>query len=1087
MPEERIQISNQMILASAGSGKTYRLTDRFISLMALGEAPEAMIALTFTRKAAGEFFDEILKKLAGAATDEGVAARIKAANGLPDFDSRQARKLLRRMVSRTHALSLGTLDSFFVSIVQAFPFELGMSGGFEILDDYALMLARQEVWARVFQDVGANEKARRSFLDAFKRSTFGKEERRLGENLDEFLKWGHRLIVKAPDRHYWGNADLIWPGGVPYVTTAKEAKATGQRLLGMLEARAGGEHAVPPKSLEKWADFVEAVASLQPGDKLGKEFDTLQKNMGEVWDRVEDGHADFNVERKRVYLGPDECGALTDLVSYMDWCDLASNAESAVGIWEILNRYEEVYHQLVRRTGRLTFEDVQWMLSGKLARAHENVAEAHLEERWQSVEYRLDGQYRHWLLDEFQDTSFGQWEVIENLIDEVVQDTSGERSLFYVGDVKQAIYGWRGGDSRLFWEIFGRYNQGSEDRIQEHPMHQSWRSGPVIIQTLNAIFGNRDALAANFPAAMERWEKEWQPHDWAKDTEGCVTYLQAAGKEAEARYEVALGLLKKLRPGERRLKCAVLVRENQTARQLVEYVRARSEIPIKADTELEMGRENPLTSALYSLLKWLAHPGDRFAWEHVLMTPFAEMVRDGERGPNWFRAQTAREIHDHGFEAVIQGWLSYLEENWPGELDAFATRRAGQFRAAARRFDSEGDRSIDRFLAYLDHYTDTDPTAKGVVEVMTIHKAKGLGFDAVILCDIDKDRPEKGTGGELVSAENERREIQWVTRLPRKAAARRDPVMAAFLDQRAAEREFESLCNFYVAMTRAKQGCYVVFPVAGRSGYPPAYELLGSVIGEDLRELPFDSEVGASVLFTTGNEEWYLEKSEPVSEEEESSEAEPDAEELKERLRPKPPRAPRRSPSGEADAVVEGANVFAAARVDAATYGTAVHALFEGILWLGENGLQETRRTLEEIGRGYPEQAEAAFDEVMGCLEEPGLRQLFTPSHFGEGILEVWREKNFELLLDGSWMTGTIDRAVIRRDLSGMADRAWILDFKTNRVETEEEIASAMEHYQPQLNLYRRALGALLGLEEKNISCHLLFSRPREAREVSRD
>jgi ATP-dependent helicase/nuclease subunit A len=70
------------------------------------------------------------------------------------------------------------------------------------------------------------------------------------------------------------------------------------------------------------------------------------------------------------------------------------------------------------------------------------------------IDYRLDARYDHWLLDEFQDTNYTQWSVIENLIDEAVQDTTDERTLFQVGDVKQAIYAWRGGDTRLFMTMW---------------------------------------------------------------------------------------------------------------------------------------------------------------------------------------------------------------------------------------------------------------------------------------------------------------------------------------------------------------------------------------------------------------------------------------------------------------------------------------------------------------------------------------------------------------------------------------------------------------------------------------------------------
>src|SRR5690606_12687583 len=75
----------------------------------------------------------------------------------------------------------------------------------------------------------------------------------------------------------------------------------------------------------------------------------------------------------------------------------------------------------------------------------------------QDLIYRLDGRTDHWLIDEFQDTSRIQWKVLSAFIDEILQDSSGQRTFFCVGDVKQSIYGWRDGDARLFDEIRERY------------------------------------------------------------------------------------------------------------------------------------------------------------------------------------------------------------------------------------------------------------------------------------------------------------------------------------------------------------------------------------------------------------------------------------------------------------------------------------------------------------------------------------------------------------------------------------------------------------------------------------------------------
>ncbi|HUG11571.1 MAG TPA: UvrD-helicase domain-containing protein, partial [Opitutaceae bacterium] len=105
------QIRNEMILASAGSGKTYELTTRFIALLAAGVEPERIAALTFTRKAAGEFFDEILTRLADAASSEESAGRLATKVKREAMLSADFGALLRRMVDAMPRLTLGTMDS----------------------------------------------------------------------------------------------------------------------------------------------------------------------------------------------------------------------------------------------------------------------------------------------------------------------------------------------------------------------------------------------------------------------------------------------------------------------------------------------------------------------------------------------------------------------------------------------------------------------------------------------------------------------------------------------------------------------------------------------------------------------------------------------------------------------------------------------------------------------------------------------------------------------------------------------------------------------------------------------------------------
>ena len=179
-----------MILASAGSGKTWQLTNRYIALMATqlrsGEpvTPERIVAVTFTRKAAGEFFDAILTKLAKAASDPEEAKQLGSdpedplSKILGSLTQAEYRILLRIFIQRMPRLFLGTLDSFFSNILRAFPSEFGLAGDFDIIDHHLSTVVRSDVYRHVFQrqpeQVPGAGQAQKDFMEAFRRAQLRK-------------------------------------------------------------------------------------------------------------------------------------------------------------------------------------------------------------------------------------------------------------------------------------------------------------------------------------------------------------------------------------------------------------------------------------------------------------------------------------------------------------------------------------------------------------------------------------------------------------------------------------------------------------------------------------------------------------------------------------------------------------------------------------------------------------------------------------------------------------------------------------------------------------------------------------------------
>src|SRR5687768_12654264 len=529
-----------MILASAGSGKTYALTSRFVELLARGAPPDRIVALTFTRKAAGEFFDEILNKLAHAATDMKAAAKLADDIDAPQLRTADFRRMLRDVADAMHRLRLGTLDSFFARIARAFPFELGLEGEFEVLEEFSARMERQRVLRRMFTRGGELDTAQKEFIEAFKRATFGAEEKQLTRTLDAFLDDHQERFLAAREAAYWGNPGGIWPDGNPWLEENVDREVAAKVLAAWVETAAIGD-----KQRERWRAFVQGVAAWSPGAKLSGEVAYVLEKALEAWPALTAGRAVLAFDRKRQELSGDACAALADLTRHVIGNELRRQI------------YDRVYHDVVRRTGKLTFSDVQRLLlpggeAGALSRQRDG------DDRL-FIDYRLDAEIDHWLLDEFQDTSFGQWSVLKNLIDEVVQDTAGTRSFFCVGDVKQAIFAWREGDPHLFREIFAHYNAAAPGMVVARHLTESWRSGPPIIEMVNAVFGDHVAIASLFPGpAAETWNKEWRPHVSAVPERGGQCALLLANDETE-RWQRVVEILHEVRPLERGLTCAVLV------------------------------------------------------------------------------------------------------------------------------------------------------------------------------------------------------------------------------------------------------------------------------------------------------------------------------------------------------------------------------------------------------------------------------------------------------------------------------------------------------------------------------------------------
>ena len=1020
----RAPIRNTMLVANAGSGKTYALTTRMVKLLALGVEPRKIAALTFTKKAAGEFLDAVFLRLAEAALDPNKLKDLnrdlnsdKDEGAIPPLDEGRCRELLAKLVSDSGGLTMGTIDSLFARIARSFPLESGLPGEFSMIGDSELERARTEVLAAIFRE-SLESAGGDQFLDLVRKISRRRGEREVFLTMLESVKDFHAKYLEDMSLP-WGDPDLIWGPKGSEILKSGDVKPAADALWAQIQK----EHpSLSTAAADYWKRSLEVASEHRPKSAWSTELKSFIKDkLCKETTRNGESYIPFGNSRDaRVYLR----GAIPDLRNKLLHTLLKpvyqTLLEKSAALHRFMESFEDSYHALTRSRGKMTFSDVTDLLSEQVSSLD-----------WMaSAGYRLDAKLDHWLLDEFQDTSRIQWKVLGSFIDEVIQDSGGERSLFYVGDTKQAIYSWRGGDPRLFFEIFDRYNLGSDKRVFERELKVSYRSAEDIVSFVNSLFGSIGTHAGilSIPdKTVSAWENAWREHEIAeknKDLDGYVRWEQVASDEDDENpiHERVARILEEVEPWRRNLSCGVLTRKNEDASSIAALLQARG-IPVSVEGKSNPCNDNPLGLALLAAFRVVGFPEDQLSLALLRSSPLGVLLKDGVES---FRATALALIAGQGYESAVRSWTSGLS------LNPFLSRRAADFLSAAAEYDESNKGSISEFVSFLESHVVQEAEASGVVRVMTLHQSKGLTFDMSIVTGLDGKGGNHGDtlhlGGGVPPT--------WGCLLPSKDEASADPVMSGAREEIRAEEEYGKLCAAYVAMTRSKQALYVLtkkLKIDTSSKNFARLLMLTLAPGSD--EVPF------------GNEKWYEAHLPPNKE--------TSGEKSREILTPFVPCTSviphPLSPSSLAvhethPTLKEGRGSFSP---DAADLGTEVHEVLSRIEW------------------------DASLVDLSGCSQKAHeLLESFLKSERAKSLYtnpgedwDLWNEKPFDLMIDGQWISGIFDRVHIRRE-GGKPVEACIFDYKTNR-SLPEAIA---EEYQGQMEQYRKAASKLLGIGMEKVS-----------------
>ena len=1066
--------NNQAIMASAGTGKTYNLAMRYLRLMQEGASPASIVALTFSNKAAGEILDKITTVLLELTEKEEARQQaIEAGFILPGSNAEDFRKILHALLSCRERLQISTIDSFFMQILQAFPMECGIAGNITMIDEED---DRPRLQALLKLFAGADEAKRRELLEHLKDISFGSEEKSMNKLMTDFLRYTYPIYLDNPDPQLWGKISTIWEEYDPsWILSEKELKAIADELPVLLDLNNIENTKFREKftSLASMAEkYTRVRITEKPAMDIIKHFEDFPETL-----YLEYLQITLSYYRKKYPLESRLANAIRKLIRHLLTVEFNYINSKTRALYSIFADFDRSYAATARNAGLLTFNDIACLIRGNSPTALPCSDLITLEER-------IDAKTDHYMLDEFQDTSNRQWEILANLADEAINNYTGDRdrSFFFVGDIKQSIYQWRQGNPKLFGMICREHGftpDGKNGNLLS-TLERSFRSSVPVIDTVNKVF-----QTTLFPPADEKGmlrraieAMQFKTHSSAPSAAaqaGCTMMFEMKEKNFYVKARSVANLIKKLDPfsSDRRkpLSVGILVRTNETGRKLADIL-INEGLNVTVDGKLDPAQSLAFT-AYRQLLRLAAHPEDKMA------QGFLEILVFGEQKVALPDAENVRRIiTQQGYHAFTRRFLQLFDG-----MTAFDRTRMEVVEKAALRADQAENRTIDEFLIELDLLNDSGSSNRNTVQIMTIHKSKGLDFDIVILPETSWHRGNiiKHQQGNAIAVMKDHTgiETQWISFLPSAAFIPLLPKVQFFVDYADFSVCYEKLCNLYVAMTRARNALYIFNDPPPKNSSAVQYSdflrtaLIGKsdpAIMDQAEELAGTLENIDSVSYACGDPQWYqqqekVEKEKVLTPSQLAAKQENDfraALHTESRIKTIIPaeRPCRIKPS----AAHETEQTYFFCERKAANLGSRLHdilAAFE--FYTGEadvcDFLQNHCTAPEEV------RLLTSFfqsEEIRNILRKP------------EGRHSLWREKRFLSSLGSGIVNGCFDRVLIRYAEDGTPADAEILDYKSDRDVTPEIL---QERHAPQLDLYRKVLAKLTGLSVEKIRCTLLSVR----------
>ncbi|AVO38772.1 double-strand break repair helicase AddA [Pukyongiella litopenaei] len=1033
--------------ANAGSGKTRVLTDRVARLLLNGTEPQNILCLTYTKAAASEMQNRLFRRLGAWAmmSDDDLAGQLQdlGADGATDATAlRAARTLFARAIETPGGLKIQTIHSFCAALLRRFPLEAGVSPQFTEMEDRAAALLRAEI----VEDFADGPRA--GLIDGL--------ARHLSDMDFDRIAGAVAARRAAFDARPMGEADLQALFGLPagYDDTALLSDVFLGGETGLLATilpvlrDSGGNNA---KAAEKLAGLV--VPSVDALTAFEGAFLTGASAREPFTAKI----SSFPTKALREGALAAQMPALESLMGRVETARqrrlaLAAARKSAA-LHAFAADFLPEYARRKQRRGLLDFDDL--ILGARRLLSDPAVA------AW--VLYRLDGGIDHILVDEAQDTSPAQWQVIERLAQEFA---SGEgtrdadaRTIFVVGDRKQSIYSFQGADPAEFDRMQAEFGQRLGDAgkpLESLTLEYSFRSAGAILRLVDLVFEGCDsagfgadglhrAFKSDLPGRVDLWpvvpksddgdDGHWaDPVDRRSEHHHDVVLANRIARAIANMIGTETIPVDGAGPGQfRRRKVRAgdfLILVQRRSDLFAEIIRAckAGGLPIAGADRLKVGAELAVKD-LAALLRFLATPEDSLSLAEALKSPLFgwseqalfDLAHRRETRFLW-RALRDREAEFAAEIAMLRDLRDAVDFLRPYDLiERILTRHDGRRKLLAR-LGPEAEDGINALLGQALAYERTEiPGLTGfltwmetddleikrqvdsggdLIRVMTVHGAKGLEAPIVILPDTAPRRKPPGAGIVMTGD----------TPLWRVAQAEMPALMAEADAGVQARQEQERLRLLYVAMTRAEK--WLIVAAAG--DFKEDAECWFTMIRDAM------TQAGAEAVPFEGGDGLRLAEGDwsglPVTAETADVPPEPVLPECLTRPAPAPVMAvPTLTPSdlGGEKALPGGDGLDEDA---AMRRGTALHMLLEHLPGLPAG---DRARRAAVLLPDWPDPERAALlAEAAGVLDAPDLAGLFAADALAEVAVSA--------PVGAARVHGQIDRLLVS------PERVLAVDFKTN-------------------------------------------------------